>query len=246
VKEPQRSAAPAAQPTPAARPQAGEAAPRRPGLLPIASLGALMSVTADMLRGLFPILATEYAGLTPAQTGMIYLAASLVTLGAGPLFRWLAGHLNRERVRLLHSAANVLSSALYLASPTFLGVATARVTDDMSKAAFRPARGALGDSATSDEPATQSGPMAILGVGANVGELLAPILAGILLTSGGLLALMLTRIALAACTEVYAVYITRRLQAAEDAPAPAGPPTGTPVQPLPIQVRPAAPGNAGD
>jgi MFS family permease len=187
-----------------------------------------MSGTAEMLRGLFPILATEYAGLSPAQTGMIYLASTMVTMAAGPLFGWLSDHVNRELVLLIRSAANILSSAIYLFSPTFPGVLAARMTDDVGKAAFRPAWGAMMTQASSPDPRIRARQMGVLGMGEDIGELLGPIVAGLLLSSGGLVALMGTRMALAAATEAYAVFVTRRLQASErpqpaSAPAPQGP-----------------------
>jgi MFS family permease len=225
VKEP-----PALEPQPEEPPQpvAEEAAADSLKLLPIVSLGALMSGTAEMLRGLFPILATEYAGLSPAQTGMIYLASTMVTMAAGPLFGWLSDHVNRELVLLIRSAANILSSAIYLFSPTFPGVLAARMTDDVGKAAFRPAWGAMMTQASSPDPRIRARQMGVLGMGEDIGELLGPIVAGLLLSSGGLVALMGTRMALAAATEAYAVFVTRRLQASErpqpaSAPAPQGP-----------------------
>ena len=214
IKEPP---AMATQPEPQAEPPAPSepAAQGQRRLLPIVSLGALMSGTAEMLRGLFPILATEYAGLTPAQTGSIYLASTLVTMAAGPVFGWLSDHVNREVVLFIRSAANILSSAIYLCSPSFAGVLGARMTDDVGKAAFRPAWGAMMTQASSADPRVRARQMSVLGMGEDIGELAGPIVAGLLLSSGGLVALMATRIVLATVTEIYAVCLTRRLNAHE-------------------------------
>ena len=226
---------PEPQPVPEAQPaidapaaEAATPAQRRIGMLPIVSLGALMSGTAEMLRGLFPILATEYAGLSPAQTGMIYLASTMVTMSAGPVFGWLSDHVSRELVLLIRSVANILSSAIYLVSPSFAGVMAARMTDDVGKAAFRPAWGAMMAEASSHDPRMRARQMGVLGMGEDIGELVGPIAAGLLLSTGGLAALMGTRIVLAAVTEVYAVLLTRRLKAAgpavpEPAPTAAAP-----------------------
>ena len=224
---PEPQPVPEAQPAIDASAAAATPAQRRIGMLPIVSLGALMSGTAEMLRGLFPILATEYAGLTPAQTGMIYLASTLVTMGAGPVFGWLSDHVSRELVLLIRSASNILSSAIYLIAPSFIGVFAARITDDVGKAAFRPAWGAMMVQASSPDPRVRAREMGVMGMGEDIGELVGPVIAGMLLSGGGLVALMGTRIALAALTEAYAVFVARRLAAAEastpePAPAPAG------------------------
>lgn len=194
-----------------------QAAPPTPGLWSIVSLGALMSGTAEMLRGIFPILATEYAGLGTAETGFIYLASTLVTMAAGPVFGWLSDHVNRELVLLVRAAANILSSAIYLFAPGLAGVTVAKLTDDMGKAAFRPAWGAMMATASRHDTSTRARQMGVMSLGEDVGEMLGPLLAGVLLASGGIVALMGTRITLAAVTEGYTIFVTRRLNAAERA-----------------------------
>lgn len=217
VKEPPHEAPPAPPTTCEAAADPASAQPRRPGLFPIVSLGALMSGTAEMLRGIFPIIATEYAGLSAAETGFIYLGSTVVTMAAGPVFGWLSDHVSRESVLLVRSAANILSSAVYLFSPGLAGVAVARLTDDMGKAAFRPAWGAMMASASSHDPRSRARQMGIMSTGEDIGEMVGPLLAGFLLSIGGLVPLMGTRIALAALTEAYAIFVTRRLNAAERA-----------------------------
>ena len=192
-----------------------------PGLLPIIGLGTMMNGTAQMLHGLFPILATEYAGLGTAETGLIYLASTVVTLAAGPIFGWLSDHVSRELVLLVRSAANILSSAIYLFAPGLVGVTVARLTDDMGKAAFRPAWGAMMSSASSHDKQNRARRMGIMSLGEDAGDLLGPALAGFLWSTGGIGALMGVRIALAAVTEAYAIVVTRKLSAAEHAMAEA-------------------------
>ena len=226
VKEPEGRVrhAPIAEQAPAQVP----AAQSGPGLFSIVSLGAMMNGTAQMLHGLFPILATEYAGLGTAETGLIYLASTLVTLAAGPLFGWLSDHVSRELVLLVRSAANILSSAIYVVAPSLAGVTVARLTDDMGKAAFRPAWGAMMSSASSHDTRNRARRMGIMSLGEDIGDLLGPALAGFLWSTGGIGALMGVRIALAAITETYAIVVTRKLNAAEHARA------GETEQPNPV------------
>ena len=215
VKEPEGRVrqTPIAEQAPAKPPPAAN----QPGLLPIIGLGAMMNGTAQMLHGLFPILATEYAGLGTAETGLIYLASTLVTMAAGPIFGWLSDHVSRELVLLVRAGANILSSAIYLVAPGLAGVTAARLTDDMGKAAFRPAWGAMMSSASSHDPQNRARRMGVMSLGEDAGDLIGPALAGFLWSTGGIGALMGVRIVLAALTEVYAIVITRKLNAAENA-----------------------------
>ena len=66
--------------------------------------------TAEMLNGLFPILATEYAGLSPAQAGIVYAVSTLATIFSGPVFGWLSDNVSRKLVLMVRGAANTLSS----------------------------------------------------------------------------------------------------------------------------------------
>jgi MFS family permease len=216
VKEPEGRARKAPIAANGQSPTTVSAAESRPGLLPIMGLGAMMNGTAQMLHGLFPLLATEYAGLGTAETGFIYLASTLVTLAAGPIFGWLSDHVSRELVLLVRSAANIFSSAVYLFAPGLAGVTVAKLTDDMGKAAFRPAWGAMMSSASSHDPRNRARRMGIMSLGEDAGDLLGPALAGFLWSTGGIGALMGVRIVLAASTEAYAIVVARRLNAAED------------------------------
>ena len=104
-------------------------------------------------HGLFPILATEYAGLSTAQAGLIYSLSAVVFLIAGPFYGWITDRYGRLVGIASRSAANIGSSVMYMVSPTFVGMAAARSVDNIGKAAFRPAwASAITDIAAKDPP----------------------------------------------------------------------------------------------
>ncbi len=70
----------------------------RPKIAPAMVFGFLVGSTAAMLRGLLPILAVDYAGLSEAETGLLYLVASVVVLTASSAFGWLADNASRNLV----------------------------------------------------------------------------------------------------------------------------------------------------
>src|SRR6266550_4397817 len=107
----------------------GSAMPGRPRVLPFVGLGFLMAGTADMLNGLFPVLATEYAGLSKAQAGVIYAVSTLAIIFSGPIFGWLSDTVSRRLVLAVRAVANTGSSILYLLFPTFAGLAVAKAAD---------------------------------------------------------------------------------------------------------------------
>src|SRR5919197_2224664 len=57
----------------------------RPKLLPFVGLGFLIASTAEMLTGLFPVLAIEYAGLSKAQAGILYAVSRCLNFFFGPM-----------------------------------------------------------------------------------------------------------------------------------------------------------------
>lgn len=195
--------------------------PRSAPLLAVAGLGFLVAGGAEMLSGLFPVLATEYAGLSPAQTGLIYAASTTVAVVAGPFFGWLSDNVSRKLVLTIRGAANSVSSLIYLVSPSFAGVGLARCIDDMGTAAFRPAWGALMGQVAQLDRATRARTMSWLSMGEDAGGVLAPMLAGFLWNGWGIAALMGGRLALAAIGEVYALVVARRMVPAPER-APAG------------------------
>ncbi len=167
----------------------------------------LVSGTAEMLSGLFPILATEYAGLSDAQAGVVYTVSMLVMIIAGPLFGYISDHISRKLVLFVRSAANTLASVAYLVAPTFLGVGVAKTVDDMGKAAFRPAWGSLMAEVANFDKSSRAQTIGWLSMGEDAGRVCAPALAGFLWNTWGIVALMGARVALAILTEVYAAIV---------------------------------------
>jgi MFS family permease len=183
---------------------------RKPSVLPFVGFGFLVAGTAEMLSGLFPVIATEYAHLTKAQAGLIYTISTLIAIVSGPVFGWLADHVSRKLTLLIRSLANTLSSVLYLIWPTYAGVGVARSIDDMGKAAFRPAWGALMAQISGTDRRNRARTMSWLSMGEDAGGVAAPVLAGFLWNTWGIAALMSARIVLAIFTEVYALLIEHR------------------------------------
>ncbi len=190
------------QPRTAAAPRAAARA-----ITPLVILGVLISGTAAMLSNLFPILATEYAHLTEAQAGMIYAASTMVIIFAGPAFGWLSDNVSRRLVLVTRSIANILSSLLYIVAPSLAGVAGAKVVDDLGKAAFRPAWGAVMAMVSDGDPSRRARTIGWLALGENAGEAAGPLLAGLVWSVWGVTAVLLIRAALAVVTEVYAVLL---------------------------------------
>jgi MFS family permease len=182
---------------------------QRPKVLPFVGLGFLIAGTAEMLNGLFPVLATEYAGLNKAQAGIIYAVSTLVTIFAGPIFGWLSDNVSHKLVLLTRGIANTLSSVLYVVAPTFAGVGVAKAVDDMGKAAFRPAWGALMAQISSFDRQSRARTMSWMGMGEDGGGVVAPVLAGFLWNTWGISVLMGTRVVLAIVVELYAMAVTR-------------------------------------
>jgi MFS family permease len=182
----------------------------RPRIAPFMGVGFFISGTAYMLTNLFPLLAVEYAGLTEAQTGAIYGLSTLVVL-SGPGFGWLSDNVSRRLVMSVRSVANVLSSAVYLVAPNFAGMAVGRTVDDVGKAAFRPAWGALMAHVSSYDRRRRAQTMGYLSVGEDAGEVAGPILAGFLWSTWGVGVLLGVRIALSAFTEIYTIAVTGSL-----------------------------------
>jgi MFS family permease len=190
--------------------EARRAAMPPPRTLPFAGVGFLISGTAYMLANLFPILAVEYAGLSTAQAGLVYLIAPVVIL-TGPVFGWLSDNVSRKLVLSVRSVANIASSLLYLVAPNLAGVAVARAVDDLGKAAFRPAWGALMAHVAGYDPRRRARAMGSMSAGEDAGEFAGPILAGFLWSTWGVPALLGVRIALAVVTELYTAFLTASL-----------------------------------
>jgi MFS family permease len=185
----------------------------RTSVLPFVGFGFLVAGTAEMLSGLFPVIATEYGHLTKAQAGLIYAISTLIAVLSGPVFGWLADNVSRKLTLLVRSVANTLSSALYLLWPSFLGMGMARTIDDVGKAAFRPAWGALMAQISGADRGSRARTMSWLSMGEDAGGVAAPLMAGFLWNTWGIVALMSARILLAIITELYAFAIEHRAQA---------------------------------
>ena len=182
-------------------------------IIPFMGMGFLISSTAEMLAGLFPIIATQYAGLSEAQAGILYMLSTVVILLAGPFFGWLSDRVSRNLVFLVRGLANTLSSIVYVVAPTFIGVTVARLTDDAGKAAFRPAWGSLMAQVSGFNRTRRAQTISYLSVGEDAGYIFGPILAGLLWSAWGLPVLMGVRILLAIMAEVYTIRLTGNLEA---------------------------------
>jgi MFS family permease len=169
--------------------------------------GVLITGTATMLGNLFPLLATQYAGLTEAEAGIVYLVSVLVILFAGPFFGWLSDHVSRKLVLSLRGVANTVSSILYIVFPDFWGVMGARVIDDMGKAAFRPAWGELMARISGADRPRRARILGRLSLAENIGETTGPLLAGFLWQTWGVTTMLAVRAALAIVTELYALFV---------------------------------------
>ncbi len=187
----------------------------RPRALPFVGAGFLISGSGHMLSTLFPVLATEYAGLTAAQAGSLYLVSTVVTL-SGPLFGWLSDNVSRALVLRVRSAANVASSVVYLAFPGLVGFLAGRALDDAGKAAFKPAWGALMAHVSSFDRSRRAQTMSYMSAGEDAGEMAGPVLAGLLWATGGVGLLLGVRIGVAVLAEAWTVVVTRTLDRGEE------------------------------
>jgi MFS family permease len=181
-------------------------------ILSFSILAFLINGTAEMLRGLFPILATEYAGLNEAETGLIYAVSTVIVLISGPIFGWLADRGRQELVLLVRSLGNILSSIVYIIAPNLVGFTIGKLADDAGKAAFRPAWGALMAHVSSFEPQRRAQTMSWMLLGEDAGAIAGPIVAGLLWNVWGLAAMLGFRVVLAIATEVYTVVLHRSLE----------------------------------
>jgi MFS family permease len=180
-------------------------------LIPFTILSFAINGTAEMLRGLFPILAIEYAGLNEAQTGIIYTVSTIVVLISGPIFGWLADHGRQEWVLLVRSLGNILSSIVYIIAPNLAGFTVGKLSDDMGKAAFRPAWGAMMAHVSSYDPQRRAQTMSWMLMGEDAGAIAGPIFAGLLWSTWGLPVMLGARVLLAIATEIYTIYLSRSL-----------------------------------
>ena len=183
---------------------------KQPGLARFTGAGFMISGAGYMLSALFPVLAVEYAGLSAAQAGLLYSVSALFAL-AGPLFGWLSDNVSRRLVLQLRSVANVGSSLIFWLAPSFAGFAAGKAIDDLGKAAFRPAWGALMAEVSGYDRARRARAMGYMSAGEDAGEMAGPILAGFLWSTWGAPVLFAVRIGWALAAEIYTTAISGAL-----------------------------------
>jgi MFS family permease len=183
--------------------------PTRPPVAHYATLGFLVAGASSMLTSLFPILATEYAGLTTAQAGALYLITPVLAF-TGPLWGLLADRVSRPLVLSVRGVANTVSALIYLFAPNLAGMWAGKSLDDLGKAAFRPAWGSLMADLSSQDRRKRARIMGYLSAGEDAGDVAAPILAGLLWTGFGVPAVLLGRVALAVLAEGYTLWLEHR------------------------------------
>jgi MFS family permease len=137
---------------------------------------------------------------------VFYSLSAAVFLVAGPFYGWITDRYGPLVGIASRSAANTGSSLMYVASPTFVGMA-ARSVDDVGKAAFRPAwASAITDIAAKDPP-RKGRRLGTLDAMQEIGEIAGPALAGILWQTGGVSALFGVRITIAIVAEISAITV---------------------------------------
>jgi MFS family permease len=196
--------------TPDPGPERAESRARPRGLLAYATFGLMVAGSAEMMRGLFPIIATRYAHLSEGQAGLAASASAVAIIFAGPFFAWLSDNVSRKLALGARSVANTVSSLMYIFLPTFGGFLAARVLDDTGKAAFRPTWGAILAEVSDVDPSRRASTMSYIDTASTVGEALGPLAAGLLLTGFGLPVMLGVRAALAVLTEIQAVRVFRK------------------------------------
>jgi MFS family permease len=172
-------------------------------------LGFMISATANMLSGLFPLIVVEYAGLPLEVLSVLYVIGTLAAL-TGPGWGWVADNVGNRLVLSVRSFCNVFSSVLYIAWPTLAGIATAKALDDTGKAAFKPAWGSMMAKLAGRDKRRSARMFGYMTAGEDTGEVVAPIVAGAIASGWGFPVMFGVRIGLAVATEVYSVVVTHR------------------------------------
>jgi MFS family permease len=209
------------------RTRTGAAPPiTRPPVARYAGLGFLISGTSSMFTSLYPILATEYAHLSPAQAGALYLVTPALAF-TGPIWGWLADRGNRSLILAVRGIANAGSALLYLLAPSLTGIWVGKSIDDLGKAAYRPAWGSLIADISSQDPSRRGRTMGYLTAGEDAGSVAAPLLASLLWTGFGVPAALLGRVALALVTEAYMMWLAHRAELAPSRPGQPSPRSGS-------------------
>ena len=191
-------------------PEQAERILRSPRLRAVAALGLLGGLTATMTHALFQVYASEVAGLSAGQIGLVYSLSVGVLLVVGPLAGWAGDRYGHSTLSSVRGAANAVSSLVYLFFPSFAGMLAGRMVDEGGKAAFRPTWGSL--LATASRRAKQRGGRTVAGLDAwlSVGEALGPVVAGLLWDYAGVVWFLVVRAVLGVGTELV---LGRRLRA---------------------------------
>ena len=189
--------------------KAAKASVTRGAIWSFVGLGFVTSATANMLSGLFPLLVVEYAGLSYTVLTILY-GIGFAAAFTAPGFGWLSDNVSNKLVLSLRSVANIGSSFLYMLTPNAIGFVVGKALDDMGKAAFKPAWGAM-IAELSDRDRKRRGRMfGYMTSGEDAGEIAAPIVAGLIATGWGIPAMLGVRIGVAAVAEVYTVAVTQK------------------------------------
>lgn len=182
----------------------------RRALLPYAGLGCAINGTAYLMANLLPVLAVSYMGLSEAAASSLYLFTATASL-SGPVWGWVADRVSLKLVLGIRAIGNTASSLIWLFFPSYPGLVVGRVTDDLGKAAFRPAWGAVMAEVSALDPSRRGQTLAMMSTAEDIGELGAPILAGLIWSSLGLPALLVIRAGAGLMTEIYAWTLGRRI-----------------------------------
>ncbi|MDO5051860.1 MAG: MFS transporter [Pseudoclavibacter sp.] len=183
-------------------------------LLPYAVLGASMNGTAYLMANLLPVLAVSHMGLTEAAASSLYAFTAAVSL-SGPLWGWLADRVSLRLVLGVRAVGNVVSSLIWLCFPVYPGLVAGKAADDIGKAAFRPAWGAVMAGVSALDPPRRAQTLAVMSTAEDLGELGAPILAGIVWSSLGLPVLLAARAGAGLAVELYSWWLARRVRLTE-------------------------------
>ena len=184
--------------------QAAVAGPALIRLAPYLAFGFTVAGSAEMMAGLYPILATTYAHMSASAAGLAVSVSGVGILIAGPLFGWLSDRVSTRFALSARGIANAISSLLYLVFPNAAGFTVAKVMDDTGKGAFRPTWGALMADVSAEYPAARARTMSTLDTASSVGEAIGPLIASVLISAFGVPVMLMTRAALALMTEFQA------------------------------------------
>ena len=180
-------------------------------LAPFIGYGFLVSASSRMLRRMMPLLLVEYAGLAETEAGFLYLLAAIVPILAAPVFGWFYDRVSPGLVLQTRSALNAVSSLLYIASPTLAGFAAGKLLDKSGTSAFGPAWGALMTQASSADPSRRASRIAVMSAAEDAGTVSGPVLAGLLWSAFGPVAMLAVRLGLSLSAAAYTYFLVHWL-----------------------------------